>query len=246
MNNTKLAIIVVTFLTLSVVAFLIIQPNIAVKAKSNNVLGHNHFQLLNKDVSTLHFPLIQPTKPVDTADLVADIIKGSVQDEQKARRDVGALLAWLKAVKPNDVEILLSNVNEKVANDATALALLEKIKTDLIQLPANAPFGRVLASEPLATERLALLARITQLLSFTKVRAFYQAITDFAASSGTNAKSFAVAKQVQEKLGTETITGGIWWRSEIIPVLLQSEWENTQLISAATGGELPDQWKEAT
>jgi hypothetical protein len=210
----------------------------------------NDFIKINSDETLEIQPSIKATTSSSaqdsTAQLMADVIKSEGENKPEIKRDIGALLAWLKARNPDDTNYLIEATNQKLSDNPQALDFFEAIKQDLDQSNSEAAFGPVDASQPLAAERLALLARITRLLSLTRVNDFYKGINDFVSrSGGATPQSFRVSKQVQELLGQSAYDGGRWWRDEIVPVLLQYEWENTDFVAAASGKDLPGEWMEA-
>lgn len=195
-------------------------------------------------VSTMSYPLYgAPYQVQSNPALLAAAVRSGLDDGPGVRRDIGALLAWLRVNKPEEVTQLLGEARGLLSGEDRSLNLLSDVEVSSQQLGPTAPFGPVTVTTPGAVERLALLARVARLTG--RLGALPDGADAFASKSGATPQVFEIASKVQEALGASDTNGGLWWRDEVIPAILQSEWQNTQFVSAAAGGSLPEGWQAA-
>lgn len=176
--------------------------------------------------------------------LLTAAIRNGLGDKEACKKDIAVLLSWLNSKNPSEVGELVNNSRQEfTASNATeALALLAEIEAKYKQL-GDAKFGPVKATSPGVAERMALLVQVSNATG--KVGELIKAIDDFSKGSGVSPQTFAVAKQTQTLLGYNDAQGGAFWRDEVIPAILQQDWTNNVFVTAAAGGTLPNEFKNA-
>jgi hypothetical protein len=173
--------------------------------------------------------------------IFVDAIRKGINDEVGVCRDLKDLILVFKTNKPSETTSLFETVKQSLAGNPPALSLLTKITENGCPSSSEKPFESLSIKTDGVEERLALLVSIS--VKTNKPGIFYDAVDAFAKKNGLTPEIFDLALRVQILLGENNTNGGLFWRDEIIPAVLQFGWQDSDLIAASTGGELPDKWK---
>lgn len=201
--------------------------------------------VLGNDVSAKHHGrhvLTTVTTNVNS-NLLVELLKKGATVEEGVKDNLNCLLAWLYARNQQAAADLMNAAKIQLTseNALTALALLDKIERSYRQQPVNSSFGIVSTRSVAAAEQLALLVQVAS--EVKKTDEVYKAAENLAKTSAFTPQVFQLAQQVQKLLGYDAATGGIYWRDEVVPVLLQNEWNNNLFMAACGGEPLPASWQ---
>jgi hypothetical protein len=177
--------------------------------------------------------------------LAAALANGSSLDLAGTTRDMVALLARFRVVDAGAADKAVADARQTLADNNPALQLLERVDQDSrTDNPDLLPFGPVRHVDLGAVERLAMLTQIG-FLSDSFLSLFSRGAADFVLSSGGGMPPVIhIASLVQDRLGSSTLNA-LRWSDEVIPSLLQSSLELTDLVVTGAGGPLPAEWAEA-
>lgn len=178
---------------------------------------------------------------MEVVSLFAEAVRrGSGNSQAEAKRDLASLL---RSPQISDVNIFVSEVENKLSGDNSALGLLAEVKA-LSQASPLPRFGPVLAAEAGSAERLALGVMLRNTVDVTSDA------KEFAEESNSDlAVLFDTAQRIRDYLSNdigETNSEIRLWVRVFTPAFLQKTLSNQavlrELAVAATGGDLPADW----
>lgn len=172
--------------------------------------------------------------------LVISVLDAGQSDAERNRRDLAAIFALLRESNAREYQALRSAVALNVGLQPNKAAMLFGADEDSLKADHRG-VGPIAATSAGASETFRLLAAAANHLH--KPDLFVRAVRETARISGLTPSAIRFAAKTQELLGSNDPYGGLWWRDEFAPAILQEKRDDPALIAAAHGGILPADWQ---